>query len=102
MVRPSKALAEARKLIAECGWVQVDMGSRERGLCLDGALAVAHGWPQEFDGASYDQTRAVLTGFTRAWFKQGPIAYNDRPGRTKEEVLGLLDRAATEAEREGK
>lgn len=94
---PSEAMVKAGELIKEFGWSQAVLGDRKTGFCLDGAIATAHGWPDEFDGVSYDRTRAVLVWFTRERHKLGPILYNDAAGRTKEEVLELLEWAATEA-----
>lgn len=97
---PSEAMLKASELIKECGWIQGDLGSREAGYCLDGAIATAHGWPGDFDGVSYDRTRATLTRATQRYHKLGPILFNDTRGRTREEVLEVLRLAAIEAAKE--
>lgn len=94
---PSEAMVKASEIIEEYGWSQAMLGSKLDGFCLDGAVATAHGWPDEFDGYAYDRTRSVLVQFVRTKFQGGPILFNDHPGRTKEEVLEMLRWAAAEA-----
>jgi hypothetical protein len=86
-------LRGARDLINGSGWTQGDFYNCD-GYCLDGALLEAnlqlHGTRLQdrvtFD--TYYEARELLRGGCFG----DVIGWNDEPGRTKEEVVDLLDR----------
>lgn len=91
----SQILRLARQEIEIRGWTQ---GTREDpvtgAVCLGGALFQVY-----FNGASQDEVGAacdVLKEACLPWIH--PTCWNDAPGRTKADVLALLDRAIAKAE----
>lgn len=79
-----KILADAAALIRENGWVQEKYGSLGEGYCLVGAVIAASGGT-----GRYHVAYRVLTDEV-----ENPLTWNDTKGRTQEEVLELLGRAA--------
>lgn len=78
-------LKDARDLIEKHGWVQYKMGSRGEGYCVVGAIVAVTSSNQE----------AVMTfeALGRAADEYSVAQWNDIPGRTREQVLGLFDKA---------
>ena len=93
-VTAADVLERAADLLEEFGWCQDDYGSRREGtLCLFGAFQEARrdfGLPMS--GWSEDYLRPF-----RAVGILAPIWWNDRPGRTKAEVVAKLREAAAAA-----
>lgn len=84
------ALRKARTRIALYGWTQ-GMNQDELGrTCVEGAL-LSTGHP----GA---EQRWAAYCLVHALGDRNVIGWNDAPGRTKEEVLALFDRAIALAE----
>ena len=84
-------LGEAKELIVRNGWMQGQYGDADRGYCIYGAVCEAadrQGSPGlEIDAmaAINKDVRIVKTGIYSA------ISWNDRPGRTQDDVLALFD-----------
>ena len=95
MVTTVEVLRAARAKI-EKGWVQYTYEHEADGApiawCAAGAISRQHLSVNESAGA-YLLLRRVCGETVSAW--------NDAPGRTKEEVLAAFDRAIALAEREG-
>jgi hypothetical protein len=66
------------ELIRHYGWVQGRLGTATHGFCLIGALVEAR-----CTGIECEQIRALVGGNCIEW--------NDTTGRTKDEVLALLE-----------
>ena len=107
-----EVLTEARRILTPDGaWTQdavardadgdpVSEGN-ERAVCwcVDGAVALAATGPSGWDSGAWTDamtllSEAVMPG--RGELDPGVIAWQDAPGRTQAEVLGLLDRAIEE------
>lgn len=99
-----EVLTEARRLIAEKGWCQkawciLPDGKRvadNEGLVTTAACAFCA------DGAVIAASRDLHTGDVDAVFlldralgegSVGVIAFNDEPGRTRDQVIAIFDRA---------
>jgi hypothetical protein len=80
--RVKRVLKEARRLIEEEGWTQGAFHN-SRGYCLVGAVEEATGY-SDFGGEVVWELDLQLGDNVLYW--------NDKPGRTKEEVVSLLDR----------
>lgn len=78
MTLKSKAIA-TKKILEEYGWIQGGVGSPMTGFCILGAAYYCNSCDCEFFYALRDKTRSVSIG-----------AWNDKPGRTKEEVFAIL------------
>lgn len=85
----AKLMREAAKLLDAHGWRKGKYGDCEEGFCLVGALNKA------------GITLGVIRPSLWALFNMSPFNWNDAPGRTKEEVTGLLRRRARELEHGG-
>lgn len=87
-------LVEAKNLILTGGWIRGDLGSEETGYCLFGALDAASDMEIEMFLDSTNVVKETLRG-------RGSVthitAWNDAPHRTKQDVLDLLDEAASRA-----
>lgn len=91
----------AAQLIRELGWGQgADLGLGDRpGICAGYALYLA-----ALDVTADCPDEALIDG-ARSWLSSELLAgqtiprWNDRPGRTADDVTGTLDRAAALAER---
>jgi len=80
-----KDLERAANLIRERGWVQGHFKTDDGAVCISTAIYLAAG-PEGIDAAVRSVQRKLLA---RGW-QLGPTAWNDRAGRTKEDVLALL------------
>jgi len=97
---PRQLLARARAIIMERGWTQWAYYRRNEGFCLTGALWSAAGVSDESlvngithveDPTAFKTARAELREVTGSLL----VAWNDTPGRTRDEVVAAL--AAAEA-----
>ena len=80
-----EVLKEAAQIIEEHGWVQGKPGRPGEGYCMVGAI-------QEVSGFTPCLITAV--GLVRSITQEDLAYWNDQPGRTKEEVLHVLRKAA--------
>lgn len=109
------ALREAARLIREYGFVQGRFKDPETGaICARGAVNLAvygsvTGVPI-YQGGARERTRALVNAVTKALSSLLPpaeagcnqlVAWADAEGRTKEEVVAMLEAAADEEERRG-
>lgn len=90
-----EALIAARQLLVDVGWVQGDFSKSDSaqkciGYCAAGALyeITQNQAPQLTSPA-----RQLLGLTVESLGAEGLLHFNDTPGRTKEEVLALFDRA---------
>jgi hypothetical protein len=108
MVTVNQVLADARQLIEVHGWIQGSYGQPNCGFCMLGALHKALDDVADRDVSRLDELdqleqRAVI----QLQMAMGPVVdrsarhitlWNDRNGRSKQEVLSLFDLAITAAE----
>lgn len=94
-------LMEARALIAK-GWVQghlsVNKGNPWEGFhfCMLGALEMAHGGVvayRKMNGFHYEPVAYALAAGLPGKEPRFIVPFNDRTGRTQQEVLAVFDRA---------
>lgn len=79
-----RALVEAAELLDSVGWIQHDGGNSKIGFCALGALNLtALGWNM-FNNCKLSLARAMGTASYKI------VEWNDKPGRTKEEVLAAF------------
>lgn len=83
-----KLLSDARDLIKEHGWVQNKFGSRSEGFCLVGAL-VKTNYRHKYRPGLEAEAASFLAEISGV----GVLTWNDEPGRSKEQVLELLETA---------
>lgn len=81
---------EAAEYIRRHGWCQ-GTWYNGRGVCMMEAVRVVTNDPRSGFGTNYDNAENHL----RNLLGRCPVGYNDTGGRTKEEVIALLERAAT-------
>ena len=74
----------ALEVIQQKGWIQLAYDS-PNGVCLSRALTITYPTWSEYDHA-YRKLRKLLGGVEL-------VEWNDYPGRTKEEVLAVLQEA---------
>lgn len=88
-----ETLVEAKNLILVHGWIQGEAGDSSTGYCIMGALSVAA--PE--DGMK--EFLAAKDAVRKSLKSRGNVtdvsAWNDADHRTKEDVLNLLDEAAS-------
>ena len=85
----TKNLMAAKKLL-EQGWCQEDY-KYKGSYCIQGAVIYANP-PLDYDrNLSYEVIKSVIEPAFAV--RRGISAWNDKVGRTKEEVLCLMDRA---------
>jgi hypothetical protein len=88
-------LQAAAAIIRERGWCQNQGSDADGGCCLARALGEA----ERATGATGEFVLAAMSCMhIRSLGIKDAIKWNDTPGRTKEEVLELLERAAETAE----
>lgn len=101
--RTVRALQEAREVLRTEGWTQFSAYDL-RGRCLIGALGYDDG---DFPVASLEAARALANRIGETWAsgladnERKELAlviadWNDRPGRTINEVFALIDDAVAE------
>jgi hypothetical protein len=99
VTKESELLRRAAEIIEENGWRQ---GWKADGdtVCVVDALAAAwRPWSPEVGWLlAADRVKDVLG----LWVGTALHDWNDEPGRTKQEVLDAFNRAAQQAEEEGK
>jgi hypothetical protein len=93
-------LKAAKVVLNDYGWIQGDTGNRHVGFCALGAVREA-ATGQDFGIAAmilrpnaYD----ALVDASRSEALVPVSTFNDTPGRTKDEVLALFDRAIAQVE----
>jgi len=85
----AQILLDAADLIETYGWVQGRLGTCEVGFCITGALRQASQWGiRQGCGEAQRALHRSLGGMN-------PSTWNDVPGRTKEEVIAQLRKAAS-------
>lgn len=98
ITRPTVAdiLTQAADLLEERGWCQNRAEDRDGHFCAVGALDAALGVVEPYltlGGLFSEAVRAL-----RAHIGTSVVCWNDAPGRTADEVIGLLRRAAAQLE----
>ena len=86
MTSTGEALQRAANLIREHGWIQDDYVGINGRVCAWQAIFLATA-PKSMDSA----LEAVNTRLSLRGWPHGIIAWNDADGRTKEDVLELLE-----------
>ena len=93
----AKLLRGAAKDLETFGWIQGAAGNEERGFCAIGGIYHA----QKDTGAKFDD-RLLAYQAVKAVTGQDSSAnitrWNDAPGRTKQEVVSAMRKAATALE----
>jgi hypothetical protein len=95
-------LEGAKKILMEKGWTQGHYAftadhepvhpTDERATCFCIAGAVSRAWNDlKYKGQRGTDAYKQLQAVSGRLHKEGPIDYNDKEGRTKEEVLALID-----------
>lgn len=114
-------LERGAELLDECGWIQQGGGDRRRGFCAVEAVREAIFERTEFRASIapsltellelthlrvmapyYIQNSSGLPIFTTTMQSYGVAAFNDTPGRTKEEVQDLLIQGAKKLREQGR
>lgn len=92
-----KALQNAAKLIEARGWIQGSYGDHVHGFCSVGALNTATD-TETYYPAAQRLAKAVPKEFCPQLKVSinRVIEYNDTPGRTRDEVLQLFRKAASD------
>ena len=62
------------------GWIQGEVGSTEKGFCIVGAMDYASN-----NNLSYTDMRDAVVAVHKDF-----VSWNNKPGRTKQEVIDLL------------
>ena len=93
----TKILTKAKEEIEKYGWIQNAHGDRRRGYCVIGALEAA-----DPDWVDYDKhARALFSGVIPSGVTEDKesriLVWNDKPGRTKEDVLAAFDTAIAQS-----
>ena len=102
----NEILRTAHGLIFHYGWIQDDYGDRETGFCLTAALDEARRTPSlrlrydhesiesgYYESVAYLQGEAEFAGYRNKEGIGSVSRWNDKPGRTRGEVLDLLAQA---------
>lgn len=99
MRKSSEILEGAIEVLDEHGWQQGDYGDEENGFCVLGAMA------RSYVGANYvpmyGEPLRYLVGALDVVQPWQVADWNDKPGRTKEEVIEALTLAAKAAREAG-
>jgi hypothetical protein len=92
-------LLDAINVINERGWCQHAFHTKSGEVCLVGAIITACKGASINAGRLEVDERVSLACQTigRTLGGGGPIYYNDTPGRTKQEVIALLHKAANQS-----
>lgn len=90
MTKPcSDILNEAADLIEKFGWIQGNYGAEECGYCALGAILAV-----DFDDDYSIHSFNNYIQDNHPDMNLGAVEWNDTPGRTKEEVISTLRKAA--------
>lgn len=95
----SEVAEKAIDAINTYGWTQGDYGSTECGFCYLGAIEHALGVEDKEWGELTDDEKSLYSWFTDKTFGivgSNAAYWNDRPERTKEEVIDLISKVAEE------
>lgn len=85
------ALSRTYDLLQTYGWLQGTMGSKVEGFCLMGALRCANGVGEE--DAERVLWKTIQATISLGVVNPGITYWNDRHGRTKRQVLGVIRKA---------
>lgn len=92
--KATHALLDAARYVESRGWCQHAMQSRDGRVCIFGALRAVCTYDDQVQAEIVRRLRKAV-GFKRRDQHDGAIAkWNDTKGRTKEQVIGALKRAA--------
>jgi len=94
----SALLASAADALTRFGWVQGMMGTVHTGFCLLGAVDYAYQSRPWHVGCSSGTFMAARDALSVLVWPLGAVHWNDAPGRTEEEVICLVRRAAAALE----
>lgn len=90
----------AARLLREVGWVQGTFRTYDpdegkyTGFCMLGAIRqTAEYFDRQLSDEEYDAMTEVVMAVKEA-LPCGLVSYNDTPGRTKDEVIAVLEKAA--------
>jgi len=104
MLTTKDFLISAKTKLMDHGWIQGDLGSRDEGYCIMGAMdAVSEDLMENgtSDSDTWKQYMAAEKAVSAELNRQGLIgaigSWNDAGHRTQQEVLDLLDSAARSA-----
>ena len=93
-------LWDAGQLVRTHGWVQHETGDLHRGLSLEAAMSLAAWQYSRKDRWAFNHEEALwrgVLGAVREYLRTSLLAtWNDAPGRTKEEIIWLLEWCATD------
>lgn len=89
MKEPKEILRDAGMLIKKYGWIQGSWGNHVKGYCMLGSIAKVTDF--DIESESYDAVLLALAGVVKS---SSLILYNDTTGRTKEEVIEVMLKAA--------
>lgn len=97
-MNPGQVMRKAAKLIEEHGWIQGALGSHDSGFCIAGAVAVVTAPAIIFDSNIRQMTFDEFTHWLRELESMNLFIpeWNDKEGRTKEEVLLYMNKFADE------
>lgn len=100
MTAEAEVYREAASLIREHGWVQGEAGDETHGFCTAGATHRATAlWLHHIRGTFIQALGSAIERLD-GLAGQPTAKWNDDKHRTVEDVLILLEQAATEAEKE--
>jgi hypothetical protein len=99
MKTPATVLNKAADLLEKYGWIQNKYGSLRSGMCgagavnfaLDGSARSSYGWREDTIALRSKVDGCIISVLPR---NNSLVSYNDKKGRTKEQVVKLLRRAA--------
>lgn len=101
MLTTKDFLVSAKTKLMDHGWIQGDLGSRDEGYCMMGAMdAVSEDLMESgtSDSDTWKQYMDAEKAVRKELNRQGMIGaigtWNDAKHRTQQEVLDLLDSAA--------
>jgi hypothetical protein len=90
MKRYQQLALDAKSLLEKHGWIQNDIGNKRRGFCIMGAVQEAK-FLGGYKAVSYNTLRERIKESTLC---NTPTMWNDEKGRTKEEILSVLDKVS--------
>lgn len=93
-MKASEVIREARNVLFERGWYQGDFVGPDGSVCAYGALVVAEGMEVRKSNADAGTCETDAADyFERAIPVLSMFDWNDKPGRTLNEVMEALDKA---------
>lgn len=88
-IRVKSMICSTKRVIEQYGWIQNSMGNVSVGFCLLGALNQA-AIEEGYDTLTRDHAANILSFAAGAHGLMSIPVWNDRPERTKQDVLNLL------------